>query len=284
MSRSTTKTTLETSQCVELSQSASEILGELALIVDADDPGTQLTRDAIKVADFLASVRQNRNLNAQHEMMRILQHGINIEDSLRKWPDGVPAHWNPTPRESSTWPSCFAYRGRIHTYHDIQIASIWNCYRRTRIALLEAIVELANSTLVHGDSDYGRIQSRSLESIQDLSDDVCSSVPFHIGTWTAGLSEKDVQFPPLENGEIELIHRQAALVCGWFLLLLPLSRLKRLQCLDLEQAQWVSMQYSRICAIAGHRYHITGAVAEELLAETFPAFAYAQAINIRTLM
>jgi hypothetical protein len=213
----------------------------------------------------------------------MLQHGLAIEDSLSHWPDTVPSHWQYSRREDLTWTNTFAYRGMVHTYHDIHVASVWNYYRRIRIALLNAIVELATSTAERGAMDCERVHARAIKSIQALSDDICATVPFHVGSWTIAIPENKVRFPPLENREAELIHRRTALVCGWFLMLLPLSRLKKVTCLNPDQIQWVATQYSRVCSIAGARYHLSGSVAEELLSETFPAFAYAQPINVRNL-
>jgi hypothetical protein len=257
-------------------------LGEHALIVE-NDAGAKLSRDAIQVADFLASIERSPDDLSQTQLWSLLQRGLALEDSINHWPDTVPSYWHYSSREDMTWSNNLAYRGMVHTYHDIHVASVWNCYRRIRIALLTAIVELAASTAEIGAMDCERIEVKTNKSIQELSDDICATVPFHVGTWTPSISEESVRFPPLGNHEAELVHRQNALVCGWFLMLLPLSRLKRVACLPPDQKAWVTRQYSRLCSIAGDRYHIPGSVAERLLSETFPAFAYAQPINIRNL-
>lgn len=284
MTYSTAETYIDSQacQCIETSQSASEIMGEHALIVE-NDAGAKLSRDAIQVADFLASIERSPNDMSQTQSWLLLQRGLALEDNLSHWPDTVPSYWQYSFQEDTTWTDNFAYRGIVHTYHDIHVASVWNCYRRIRIALLTAIVELAASSTEIGAMDCETVQLRATKSIQELSNDICATVPFHVGTWTPKILEESVRFPPLGNHEAELIHRQNALVCGWFLMLLPLSRLKKVACLQPEQKAWVGNQYSRLCSIAGDRYHIPGSAAEYLLSETFPAFAYAQPINIRNL-
>ncbi|OAP61557.1 hypothetical protein AYL99_03760 [Fonsecaea erecta] len=273
----------EACTCVENAQSASRILGAHVLITE-NDAGSILTREAIRVSDFLAALKGDQTLGEKGPWWATLQRGLAIEGSLSHWPHIVPSSWKPNLLENSIWSEDFVYGGKAHTYYDIQVASVWNCYRRIHIVLLDAIMNLASSTTELGGADCQRIKARAIKAMRELAIDICASVPFHVGTWEASIPASEIQYPSIGNHDADLIHRQNAYSCGWYLLLLPLSRLLLVKDLPAGQAEWIARQYSRICAIGDEQYHLPAQSFERLPPESLPSFAYSHAINLRNLV
>ncbi|OQV00690.1 hypothetical protein CLAIMM_06155 isoform 2 [Cladophialophora immunda] len=268
--------------CVETSQSATQILGRHVFICE-NDPGSKLTREAIRVSDFLDEFRRNRDSYPQPPCWQQLQKGLDIDDGLSCWPKTVPSWWQYSFHKDSIYTNDLGYHGMVHIYHDIQVASVWNCYRHIRIMLLSTIAELAFLSGQVAGIDYKGVRRKAISSMTELAVDICASVPFFVGTRSAATPESKIRYPSLGTRDADLIHRQNAHSWGWFLLLVPLSRLQMTGNLPAEQREWAAQQHSRVCAIGDQRYHVRAGSFERLLSDSLPSFACSHAINIQNL-
>lgn len=205
-----------------------------------------------------------------------------IDKDLVSWPNMLPSYWHCTRRDDSSWGEDVAFYGRIDNYYDVHIASVWNCYRRLRIALLDMILKLSARDNVRDHVDRATLNRRCSSTIQGLTDDILGSIPYHLGRSFISDCRNGIAFPPLESDEIEVIHRRNAIIVGPIVLLLPLSKLSDLDCLRQDQLKWIARQKSRIYGILGRRYHLEPA-AVAVLFSTVPAFGSNQPINSRSL-
>lgn len=155
-------------------------------------------------------------------------------------PECIP----PSVKEAGIYQDC------CHVYENIHIAYAFNCYRSSRIklqlAILTCLSQLGNSI---GCID-GSLAAH--EVIQDLVDEMCASVPFHLGDRTiiGRIDDKTVQYPHIAGSPVPDEHYiGAAAMGGWFLA----TRLGELLALKLPlrdgQRQWIGQQLRRVMKI-----------------------------------
>lgn len=241
-----------------------------------NDAGARLCRNTIQVADLLAAVKTQ----PEERRCSLLQQALALDERLHLWPDSVPPHWRYSRTLDLTWHEACAYRGSVHVYYDVYVASVWNSYRRLRIPLLSSIIWLATARETE---DCQNIVVEATKTINVLAEEICAAVPFHIGTWTVDTPESAIHYPSLEHEDASLIHRQNAYAAGPFLIFPSLAKLKALDCLKNDLAKWADIQYSRVCSRISSRHHVSAYLAERFFSETFPAFAYGHPINLRNL-
>lgn len=145
--------------------------------------------------------------------------------------------------------------------------------------LLDCIIDITHA--LEPRDDYADLEKTSSFAIRTLCRDMCGSVPFHLGTRTP--TSGDIHFPPLDDQEGDAVHRQAALVHGWYLIVLPVSRITNLESVPEDQHAWAVSQYERICAIIGQKNHIPGEHVAQIFETAVPAFASALPIHSRHL-
>lgn len=172
---------------------------------------------------------------------------------LAQWIESIPVGWEwlaacafdcpaQTPRTS------FVYRDRVDIYYDLWVAGMWNYYRTTRI-MVQSIVLNCISRITSADSPHLIQQSRNAMRIsQQMVDDICGSVPFHMGTKIRGGPGDDagVEYPILatsvrSNGQ----WRASAALGGWNLIK-PLRVALKVSCLREGQREWLTQQLIRI--------------------------------------
>lgn len=75
---------------------------------------------------------------------------------------------------------------QYHTYRDITVSSFWNNYRSARLVLLDLIVEAIkamNTPLLDNKKEAHHHLLRQCQEIsRQLVEDICASVPFHLGS------------------------------------------------------------------------------------------------------
>ena len=95
------------------------------------------------------------------------------------------------------------YQYHCDIYPSISIASIWNKYRLSRLTAQSIIL----SCLSHCPS-YATMIARAphpcQNAIQLLADDICASVPFHLGDRIkpGRIGDRDVKYPREEGKEV----------------------------------------------------------------------------------
>lgn len=251
-----------------------------------------MTQSVIRTADIIVLLQNllaQKSAAAEEELIQLLDRAWDIDAGLERWTESIPAHWEFIRRRDRSWTAEVAFEGRCDVYYDLQVASNWNCYRRTRLVLLECIVQAIHALRPlprrgeneHGPDPYRHREREALHAIAAISLDMCASVPFHLGT--RNLENNDVRFPALDDPEAAAIHRQIAPLQGWSSIVLPLSRLVKSKFIVQEQHDWAVSQYDRICAIVGHKHGISAAHTARIFASAVSAFASALPINSRHL-
>lgn len=71
--------------------------------------------------------------------------------------------------------------GKIDSYFDLYVAALWNIYRKARMKLIDVIFE--SSARIHvsnGIFDEQPAIRKLKNEMQELVDDLCASIPFHL--------------------------------------------------------------------------------------------------------
>ena len=89
--------------------------------------------------------------------------------------------------------------------------------------------------------------------IQELADDICGSIPFHLGTKLSGMpgDTTNVEYPTDGISATTSDHRRAASALGGWFLFPALTAAKSATCLRDGQQQWISGQLKRIGKLYG---------------------------------
>ncbi len=209
---------------------------------EADPPTKSLDVLLIKLRPIRERASQILSSpKASKEDLRILKQEaslLNKEFSL--WPLCQPKEWMPqtlgTIKETAQstddslhmmpfWP------GNINSYFDLYVVAVWNIYRKARLKLIDAIVE--SSERLHpsdGPNDELATIRKLKNEMQELVDDLCASVPFHLvadlpSYLQAGNTSGDVDSP--------------GKALGGLLLMYPLYVASSLSLVPLKQRIWM---------------------------------------------
>ncbi|KAF2167612.1 hypothetical protein M409DRAFT_22413 [Zasmidium cellare ATCC 36951] len=265
--------------CLESGISASEALGQAVPTLDRDDDDfcRLLTSCVIRAADAAAATSKLDSHFTREELLDGLQRIQTVEQDLERWTKCVPEHWNFTKHCNFSWPAQYACENRCDAYYDIQVASNWNCYRRARLILLERTIGLIDILSILDREDRTAMRHASLKAIAQISEDVCASLPFHLGTRDP--TSEHISFPVSPDNEGDAVRNQTAGIHGWFLIVLPICRLMKTTHIPIAHTAWITAQHRRICAIVGHKHGISEDSTSEILETAVPAFASALPIN-----
>ena len=121
-----------------------------------------------------------------------------MEQTLLEWKDKLVPSWHPISLSPTEIPSSVReagiYNNLCHVYPSISISGIWHTYRVERIILLRIILccdqTQRNTPPSHPESPDPSASSSSTISggdeapLQHLIDDLCASIPFHLGNRT----------------------------------------------------------------------------------------------------
>lgn len=167
---------------------------------------------------------------------------VELDAELSVWPNSIPEQWHPVSVSSENlYPSIVAaglYGDYCHVYHSIHVVHNYNLWRTTRLSLLNIILRCC--TALGDDPTFINTAAHATKEQQKLVDDICASIPFHLGDRVVPLTPNDaglarypqVSFEQLfdagwpvdealrvtsKNG-MDDHARGAATVGGWFLL------------------------------------------------------------------
>lgn len=168
------------------------------------------------------------------KVLQLLVEAEALDSRLEKWQGSLPDVWrsgsvaslsglNEDPEVAEVWP------GLIHVYDNLFIASVVNNYRSIRIFAHSIIVRcldwLAAANKLGAESaDY----DQSFYILQKMTDDICSSVPYHLGY---RLSEK--------TSSSRASQEKAAGAIGGYLLIYPLFVASCIDCVPEKQNKWI---------------------------------------------
>ena len=186
----------------------------------------------------------------------LLIDALATNQELINWAQSVPSEWQwitagfldiPTnvPRER------FVYSGRIDVYFDLFVATIWNFYRAIRIKVLKIVLDCLDAMCIPSHGPLASQRQTVTEDLQGLVDDICGSIPFHLGTKMIPgyLDNPSVEFPYITT-KATSVHRRAAAASGGWVLIEPYSEplivAIEATCTRDGQREWLLTQLSRI--------------------------------------
>ena len=190
------------------------------------------------------------------DVFLLLERAIELNDRLLTWTRSLPGDWKFVATDKLEIPTGypkhhFVYQDRIDVYSDLSIATTWNSYRVTRLRVLTIILSCVAKLpepLTHA------LRSQVLVargSLQELGDDICGSVPFHLGTKICpGTDDRpSVEYPYITRKVGQELRRSCAGLGGWELIephYEPLKNALMVESLRAGQKEWIIEQLSRI--------------------------------------
>ncbi|KAL8956525.1 MAG: hypothetical protein Q9193_005977 [Seirophora villosa] len=228
---------------------------------------SRLTSLSAQVSDFLAFANptlRNRNVvPSRDQLIAILDHAAKVEAQLSAWPESVPDDWwwkssNTFNTLASHERKLYVYNRRVDIYPNIWVASVWNSYRSTMLLIQYTVLQtlgfLRSPPLT---PDAARILA-AIKSVQDLVDDICGGVPFHLGTKTlAGPANRaEVCYPDDGVTRPSSDYRKSAAGLGGWFVLEPLKTAAHAICLREGQQEWIWKQIERVQRIYAFRKSI----------------------------
>ncbi|KAL8822215.1 MAG: hypothetical protein Q9191_007046 [Dirinaria sp. TL-2023a] len=200
------------------------------------------------------SILGNNRLQAQ--IPRLLADAIEVNQQLFEWADSVPPELHKAAAKSFETPQHipreqFMYEGTIDVYLDLPTLQIWNLYRVTKIRVLTIILKCLDALCIPGHGIAASKRQEVSKDLQDLVDDICASIPFHLGTKMVPGTYDDpgVEYPYIHT-KIGPDHRRAAAAVGGFILVEPYTGPLKVAieapCTREGQRGWLLMQLSRL--------------------------------------
>ncbi|KAL4803493.1 hypothetical protein BDV18DRAFT_144860 [Aspergillus unguis] len=167
---------------VELSHEA------LSYRAEGDTMGDELFLLMAQAGDLCAGLRNN----AVIEPAKVLKKTLKLDAELGAWAVSVDPERRyttvrvpePESDESIGSPSRLIHGSHYHIYSDTVVSTWWNDYRFVRLILLELICWLSDHLARKDEAsgaEYRRTVANSIAISQQLTDDICASVPFHLG-------------------------------------------------------------------------------------------------------
>lgn len=146
----------------------------------------QLSILSFRLCDLCASVHH------QHltDPIAIISAAVALDSKLVSWASTLPASWTPTPvrtpgggmgREHG------AYGDRYHIYNGLIASHAWNNYRLARYTAHERIIGQLHKLPEQGillRSECAELAGKSKTIMNEIVEDICASVPYHIGAIT----------------------------------------------------------------------------------------------------
>jgi hypothetical protein len=187
-------------------------IGSREMTATPDNPSAALDAIGASVADFQATYVQLSNQNSSwplslQGLRGWLAEAKRIDAQLLAWARSVPDHWQPLKLKSGQDidPSIPTYRSVCEVYPTCQIASIWDLWRSQRLLLVKIALGSLDTVLCMDPSELTQDQiSARVEdfvvyknSLQELVDSVCYSVPFYLGNRTKLSSLADFTDPAI---------------------------------------------------------------------------------------
>lgn len=181
----------------------------------------------------------------------LLNRTIELDQRLVAWTNTMPEDWTLTRiHDPDLLPKSVRDAGLYQNYYDIYknlaIANICNAHASSRIKL--QIIILACLKHLHP-ADPGTASVTARKTIQDQADNICGSVPFHLGDRNAisYFGDRRVQYPSVGGVPNLQDHRvEAAAFGGWYLA----TQLSQLLSPDTPlrdgQRQWIVGQLQRV--------------------------------------
>ncbi|KAH7133900.1 hypothetical protein EDB81DRAFT_859359 [Dactylonectria macrodidyma] len=269
-------------------------IGSKGTMTVPDNPSSALDAIGASVTELQASYTQfvtqgGSTTSLERVLKQWRAEARRVDAELLAWAENVPHHWRPL-RLISGWDidsSIPTYQSVCEVYPSCQIASIWNLWRFQRLLLakitlgsLNAFSDLNRFGFTYGQfllgdpTDFVNCQ----QTLQEVVDSVCYSIPFYLGNRTTRSSLTDFTDPTvllpshysledgtrpdrdgLDAGISRDDHRRHVIAQGPWRAMHPLSRLLTLfseehgeviaSFLRPGQREWIRDQFLRVITL-----------------------------------
>lgn len=222
----------------------------------AENPATSLDAMFVEVANLLADGERPSALITELDSDEIepifdtvdfLERAEATDSRLATWPDSVPANWIPIQVPAARVPESVVdasfYGDSCDVYPDIIICSTWNEWRVARLKVLGLIASAGNYAAKY----------QAMQTIQQMADGICASVPFSLGDRTAlcQLYDAQVTYPTYPGRASSKEHQRTASAYGPWYLFAPFKQLIQVAMYLREgQRDWVRKQLFRLAFIS----------------------------------
>lgn len=218
----------------------------------AHNTASRLTPISAHVANLrkLAAGVSRRSPPPPDSINLVLRLAHEIDAKLQAWAHSVSPTWLFHPATEMQCPThlpreYFLYQDRMDMYEDVNIANVWNNYRANRIV----VASITLACLSHqGIPPTHDVAQPARQVMQEMVDDICASVPFHLGTKMIGgpRDHDEVQYPYRGLSRLTPAHRQACAAYGGWYVLDALNACLGADGLREGQMQWIIRQMKRI--------------------------------------
>ncbi|KAL9131458.1 MAG: hypothetical protein Q9217_000606 [Psora testacea] len=176
----------------------------------------------------------------------ILSTAKAADAELAMWQDVIPPNWTPIPVSRDHVPNevieAGLYGQTCDVYQDIITCSTWNDWRTARLKVLGLIARCTIS----------EERANAINTIQELVDAICASIPFCLGSRTtpASLHAADIIYPTIPGQKTCKLHYLTAAARGGWYLFAPMKQVMAVG-LYLRQGQmmWMDSQLQRLATI-----------------------------------
>ena len=216
---------------------------------------TLISAETAKLNKAAKELQQSFDTTVNNQVLRLLNWALEVDSQLKNWADNLNDEWKYTPATGFDCPlnvpyESFVYGEIIDFYSDLNISSVWNSYRCNRIIVNSIILHWAYYLRSSGENNehYSRLAHDALETTQKMTDDICASVPYHLGSKTfGGPGDRSIfEYPSLNGIRFSAGQRRAAASLGGWFLLEPLSISLGAPGLREGQKYWISGQLNRL--------------------------------------
>lgn len=216
-----------------------------------------MTSATVNIADLRScaqsALTRPQSPESDQEVSDLLEYAISVDLLVAAWPVSLPPDWTATAADGFDYPlnipkSTFIYNDSKDLYIDLWVQSIWNQYRSARIKIQTIILDcIAYLGQAHEHHWYWRAIYAKMIT-QEMTDDLCASVPFALGTKTLGGpgDRTGIEYPYAGAQKVSEEHRRAASALGGWHLLEPMKTALRTTCLRDGQTEWIMDQVARI--------------------------------------
>ncbi|RMJ18153.1 hypothetical protein CDV36_002132 [Fusarium kuroshium] len=246
-----------------------------------DNPSSTLDAIGALVAELQASyaqfVTQSGSTTSLERLKEWRAEARRVDAELLVWAENVPDHWRPlrliSDRDIDS--SIPTYQSVCEVYPSCQIASIWNLWRFQRLVLAKII--LGSLGAFSAPSCFGSAYGQFLDdptdlfnyrqTLQEVVDSVCYSIPFYLGNRTTRSRLTDFTDPTILLPGQDCLgavissddHRRHIIAQGPWRAMHPLSRCLTLfseddgevmaSLLRPGQREWIRDQFLRVATL-----------------------------------
>ena len=190
------------------------------------------------------------------DILTLLDDATELDRQLIAWMESTPEDWQFAAARHFELPANvpkqnFVYNDRMDVYADLSVADVWNSYRVTRLKVLSIILDCIAALPEPLGQSLRKQNHFVLATLQKLADDICASVPLHLGTKTRpGTDDQpEVEYPYTTAKAGKDLRLACAGLGGWELIepnYEPLRNALMVGSLRAGQEEWILGQLSRI--------------------------------------